>query len=97
MKATRRWYWLMALLIVTGVILLGACGGDQPSESEPLDGKALLEARCVQCHGLSKTTSQQKTQEQWQQTVTEMVEKGAQLSADEQATLVTYLAETYAP
>ncbi len=85
------------MVIVLGVVLLGACGGDQTPEPELSDGAALLEARCVQCHGLSKTTNEQKTQEQWQQTVTRMVEKGAQLNADEQATLVTYLAETYAP
>ncbi len=93
----RRWYWIATVLIVIGVILLGACGGEQTPEPEASDGKALLEARCGQCHSLSKTTSQQKTQEQWQQTVLEMVEKGAQLSTDEQTTLVTYLAETYAP
>jgi major membrane immunogen (membrane-anchored lipoprotein) len=94
----KRWYWIVTVLIMVSVFLLGACsGGDQTPEPESPDGKALLEARCTQCHGLSKITNKQKTQEQWQQTVTQMVEKGAQLNADEQATLVAYLAETYAP
>ncbi len=67
------------------------------AETPPIDAAALLEARCVDCHSLSKTTDARYTQEQWQQVVTRMIQKGAVLNSDEETVLVTYLAETYKP
>jgi len=61
------------------------------------DGTALLQERCATCHGLERVTQVQKSREQWEQTVGRMVGKGAQLSAEEQAALIDYLAETFAP
>ena len=72
--------------------------GEQPAEPAPEgDGAALLEERCATCHGLDRTTSARKTREQWEQTVTRMVAKGAELNAEEQDILIAYLAETYGP
>jgi cytochrome c5 len=74
-----------------------------PQEEEPTkqptstEGVSLLQERCTTCHGLSRVTREQKTREKWEQTVTRMVGKGAQLNAGEQATLIEYLAETYGP
>ena len=70
-----------------------------PQEEEPPagDGAALLEERCTVCHGLDRTTSKQKTREEWEKTVVRMVNKGAQLNEEEQAILIAYLAETYGP
>jgi mono/diheme cytochrome c family protein len=76
---------------------------EAPQEEEPAaqpaggDGMALLEERCTECHGLERTTSKQKTREEWEQTVVRMVSKGAQLNEEEQAILITYLAENYGP
>lgn len=71
---------------------------EQPAEPAPEgDGAALLEERCTVCHGLDRTTSALKTREEWEQTVTRMVSKGAELNEEEQAILITYLAETYGP
>ena len=87
------------LLLATGA--LSACGGasEQPpaEESAALDGEALLEDRCTSCHGLDRTTSAQKTQAEWEETVSRMVDKGAQLNDEEQSVLVDYLAENYGP
>ena len=68
-----------------------------PSDAPAIDAAALLQERCTACHGLNKVTAARYTQEQWQQTVTSMVKKGASLTADEQTILVAYLAETYKP
>jgi transposase-like protein len=54
-------------------------------------------ARCASCHNLDRTTKAKKTADQWQQTVTQMVNKGAKLSAEEQSVLIEYLAKTYKP
>jgi cytochrome c5 len=74
-----------------------------PEEEEPTaqpssgDGAALLEERCTVCHGLERTTQVQKTRDEWEQTVTRMVGHGAELTEDEQATLIEYLTATYGP
>jgi cytochrome c5 len=87
-------------LIMASVV--SACGGgtsEDPAaeESVGIDGETLLQERCTECHGLERTTSKQKTQAEWEETVTRMVGKGAELSEDEKAVLVDYLAETYGP
>lgn len=69
-----------------------------PAEEPPaIDGATLLEERCTQCHDLERTTQKRKTREEWEQTVVRMVNKGANLTEDEQKILIDYLAETYGP
>ena len=60
-----------------------------------LDGKALLEERCTQCHGLGGVERAKKTEEEWKATVERMVEKGAELALAEQELVIMHLAETY--
>ncbi len=93
----------LTLALVIAIITLGvlaACGGadttSQPEEGG-VSGATLLEERCSTCHGTDKVTQASKTQEEWEQTVTNMVEKGAELTAEEQEVLVAYLAENYGP
>lgn len=61
------------------------------------EGAALLEERCSVCHPSSRPKSKAKTPEQWEQTVTRMMGKGAKLSDEEKKTLVEYLGKTYKP
>ena len=61
------------------------------------DGAALLEERCSVCHPSSRPKSKAKTPEQWEQTVTRMIGKGAKLTDEEKKTLVDYLSKTYKP
>jgi len=93
---------LLALVVmcILAVSAVSACGGasEEPTEeSVSIDGETLLEERCTQCHGLDTVTSAQMTRAEWDQTVTDMVNRGAQLNEEEQAVLVDYLAETYGP
>jgi len=72
--------------------------GEEPAEQPAsTEGESLLQERCTACHDLNRVTGAPKTREKWEQTVTRMVGKGAQLNAGEQATLIEYLAETYGP
>jgi cytochrome c5 len=104
------WGLVVVVVIVTG--LLAACAPAAPQAEPPKaqptapptvaaapagDGAALLNERCTVCHNLDRVKSAKKTSEQWAQTVSRMVGKGAKLNADEQKALVAYLAKTYAP
>ncbi|MEA5077253.1 MAG: hypothetical protein VB013_01665 [Anaerolineaceae bacterium] len=66
-----------------------------PTTAATLDGKNLLEARCVSCHTLARVASAKGDAAQWQQVVDLMVQKGAQLNADEEKVLVEYLAANF--
>ncbi len=97
---------ILLLALVAGTFL-AACGQSSPASStstavpssggtgNTLDGQTLLQQRCTVCHDLSRVTSAHKTADQWRTTVEQMVSKGAQLNAQEQQTLVDYLAQTY--
>lgn len=95
----------MMLLVVLLGSLLAACGAKdetavptpEQEEAAPgtLDGKALVEERCTECHDLGRVERAMKGEEEWKATVERMVGKGAQLSEEEQALVVQHLAEAY--
>jgi cytochrome c5 len=57
------------------------------------EGKGLILATCVQCHGLQEIVGQRKNAEGWRRTVHDMVSRGAQLTWGEAETVVSYLAQ----
>lgn len=68
----------------------------QPPPAAPsIDGRELLESRCISCHSLDRVTKKTATQEEWGQIVTRMIGGGAELTDEEKSILVQYLAETY--
>jgi cytochrome c5 len=96
---------MMLLVLLLGA-LLAACSGAKEETIAPtteqeeavpvtLDGKALLEERCISCHDLGRVERVRKTEEEWKATVERMVGKGARLSQAEQEQVIQYLAETY--
>lgn len=68
-----------------------------PASMPALNGATLLETRCLTCHSADRAKQAQKTREQWGQTVSRMIDKGAQLTEAEKAVLVDYLTKTYGP
>ena len=100
-------------LIVVGLVILSvlaACGSGSaeptqaplpdtavPEQAPAQDGAMLLEARCATCHSADRVGQVTKTRDEWDQSVTRMINKGAQLTEAEQAVLVDYLTETYGP
>lgn len=70
----------------------------EPSAGTPaVDGATLLETRCSTCHSADRARSASKTRDQWEQTVSRMIEHGAQLTEEEKTVLVDFLAANYAP
>lgn len=60
-----------------------------------LDGQALVQERCTECHSLGRVERARKTEAGWKANVERMVKKGTQLSQKEQTAVIQYLAETY--
>jgi hypothetical protein len=93
---------LVVLAVVT-VSVVSACGGAAPEPAEPaeqagsISGEALLQDRCTECHGLDRATSGSRSSDEWEEIVIRMVGYGTELSEEEQAILVDYLAQTYGP
>ena len=102
---------LVVFLVVVGNLVLAGCGtksaetqapAAQPTATQSggaslpvLSGEVLMNDRCTVCHNTDRIKQAQKTKDEWQQTVTRMVGKGAKLSAEEQTILIEYLAQTY--
>jgi cytochrome c5 len=60
-----------------------------------VSGQTLMDERCSVCHSTSRITSAQKTLDGWTTTVERMINKGAQLNADEKQILIDYLAANF--
>ena len=84
-------FLIICLLVMTGFIL-SACG---PEADAPLEGKAILEDQCVECHNLSRVKSASKTREEWSRTIDRMISLGAELPSEERDLLLDYLETTY--
>lgn len=101
---------LIMLVLILGVCLfLSACSTSTepansstsaistPDEAALQQGKTLLEERCASCHSVEKTTRRTGTAAEWDKIVSEMIQRGANLTEDEKTILVQYLAVTYKP
>jgi hypothetical protein len=94
---------ILIIVVLAIVAILTACnsGATQPAQAPAgpaqTDGASLLDTRCAKCHSADRPKQAKKTAEQWDQTVTRMMGKGAQLTEAEKTVLVDYLAKTYKP
>lgn len=85
---------VLIALIVIGLFLI--IPAQSQSESMPEgEGKALVSGVCTGCHALDMVLMQSKNRGEWENTVRDMISRGAQIFPDEQAAIVSYLAEHY--
>lgn len=88
--------FLFGLALVLIVLACSPQGNEGVATPGPtLPPETLLESRCAGCHGLDRVRSAHKTPAEWEQAVRRMRAKGARLSDEEAALLVSYLAATY--
>ncbi len=93
----RYWTGQSLLSLLAALVALAA-----PQDSRATtDGKALLDARCAACHDrtsdgrLSRISDQRKTPEAWDMTLVRMMQMhGVEMTADERAAMVKYLADS---
>ena len=84
------------LFILLTAVLLASCGSaGTPTTAGASDGQTLMQARCSVCHSVSRITSAHKTADEWKTTVDRMISRGAQLTPQEEQTLIDYLAQNY--
>lgn len=61
------------------------------------DGKAIATENCQACHKLTNLTKAHKSLDDWKDTVQLMIDRGANVQADQVDTLVQYLAKNFGP
>jgi cytochrome c5 len=61
------------------------------------DGKAIATENCQACHKLTNLTKAHKNLDDWKETVQTMIDRGANVPADQVDTLVQYLAKNFGP
>jgi cytochrome c5 len=66
-----------------------------PQNAPAIDGASIVENQCAACHSSNMIKRVRKTHDQWDQTVSQMIDRGAQLSDAERKALVDYLTATY--
>ncbi len=84
----RLYLYLLAVSILSGSIAR--------AQSLPEgEGREIVAETCNQCHELNIVTGSQRTEAQWQYTVTMMLSLGAPLPEDQVGTVVSYLAKNF--
>jgi hypothetical protein len=91
--------WVVVLVVVMAGVLAACDGGrtetPSPTQAPAADGATLLRERCTVCHTLERVESAHKSAEEWEQTVSRMIGRGARLTAEEKTVLLEYLATHY--
>ncbi len=85
----------LAVAGMYGVTLVGVASQQADTALPAGEGKALIETNCTKCHELSKVIHARQTKISWQQTVENMVGRGAQVSDDDVPVIVEYLAANF--
>ncbi len=87
----------LLMIMLVGVLLASCSSGNATAtaSSSSSDGQALMQDRCSVCHSTDRITSAHKTAAEWTTTVQKMINHGAQLTSQEQQTLIDYLAANY--
>jgi hypothetical protein len=97
-KRTIAVFSLLLFTFLAGMLLVSCGSGNSNQTSSSAgssDGQTLLQERCSVCHSTERITGAHKTADQWTSTVERMISHGAQLTTQEQQTLVDYLAANY--
>jgi cytochrome c5 len=61
------------------------------------DGKSIATENCQACHKLTNLTKAHKNLDDWKETVQTMIDRGANVPADQVDTLIQYLAKNFGP
>jgi cytochrome c5 len=84
--------------VVAGAIADGATAGGAAAAQPPKrDGEQIMNASCSGCHESTVIQTSAKSQEEWEKTLDQMIQRGAKVSAEDRPMLITYLVRTHGP
>ena len=83
------------ILLLLVIPLLALVQQPGPNALPEGDGKELVSTSCVGCHSLERTLSQGRSAEGWEETVSGMVSRGAQILSADAEIIIDYLAEHF--
>ena len=86
---------ILAVFVAAGVMGTAAAG-QQASIPPPGPGLDLINERCAFCHTTAQVLGVRKTPEDWAATVQLMIDRGAELNADEEKAMIDYLTAHFA-
>jgi mono/diheme cytochrome c family protein len=85
---------ILLLIVMAGTFLV-ACGTSSPASGNATTGAGLMQERCTACHSSTRVVSAHHTAAEWKVSVDRMIARGAQLTPQEEQTLINYLAQNY--
>lgn len=71
--------------------------GQSPPALPDGPGKELVEAVCTACHTLERVVAKRATKAEWQDKVLEMLQEDPDITQQERARIVEYLAKAFPP
>jgi len=95
-KSVKKYVFLIVFFVLAAAVaasLPNATGADVSSKK--LDGKAIFEAKCLNCHKLAKFKEQQNSRKEWVLILSRMQRGTCDINDNELEALADYLAKTY--
>jgi cytochrome c5 len=69
---------------------------DKPQDPLPEgDGKKLVVKLCTDCHGVEQIVAKKRTKEEWDDVISDMIQKGAEGKGEEFDAIVAYLTKNF--
>ena len=89
---------LAALPLVLAAVAIGTAmaSGQAPASPPSGPGLDLINERCAFCHSTTQVLGVRKTPDGWAASVQAMIDRGAELTPQEQKIMVEYLAANFA-
>ncbi len=82
--------YLLIVILVIAVFVLAGCKSEAAPTPHP--GEALVQSKCSTCHGIAQVNNAKYSRDIWQATVDRMVLSGMEVTDEQKAQIVDYLA-----
>jgi len=83
--------FLIIFLLLSFLVLIVACTKAPTPIEEPSEAESLIIEKCSVCHSADRVFREFYTPDEWAAVFNEMIEKGAQVSPDEQSLMIDWL------
>jgi hypothetical protein len=85
------------LLVIATAMTAASAAPPEPASALLPEGpyRALVLRTCAVCHSIDLVVAQRRTQDQWDQLIGVMVDRGARATEDEQSQILQYLVQNF--